>query len=107
MRGLSVSRISLAVAPRESVAITRASSSGKQDAPEPPICAAGRSLLHFALALPSWMICALRLANVEVGSVCVEPSAATISAATLIADGTTDRLDPVANDYALAQRIRA
>jgi len=31
---------------------------------------------------------------------------ATISAPTLIADGTTDRLDPVANDYALAQLIR-
>jgi pimeloyl-ACP methyl ester carboxylesterase len=30
---------------------------------------------------------------------------ATISAPTLIADGTTDRLDPVANDYALAQLI--
>jgi len=28
---------------------------------------------------------------------------ATTSAPTLIADGTTDRLDPVANDYALAQ----
>ncbi len=52
------------------------------------------------------MICALRLANGEVGSVCVEPSDATISAATLIADGTTDRLDPVATDYALAQLIR-
>jgi pimeloyl-ACP methyl ester carboxylesterase len=52
------------------------------------------------------MICALRLADGEVGSVCVEPSAAAISAAALIADGTTDRLNPVANDYALAQRIR-
>jgi pimeloyl-ACP methyl ester carboxylesterase len=31
---------------------------------------------------------------------------ATISAPTLVADGTTDRLDPVANDYALAQLIR-
>jgi pimeloyl-ACP methyl ester carboxylesterase len=31
---------------------------------------------------------------------------ATISAPTLIADGTTDRLDPVANDYALAQLIK-
>jgi pimeloyl-ACP methyl ester carboxylesterase len=30
----------------------------------------------------------------------------TISAPTLIADGTIDRLDPVANDYALAQLIR-
>lgn len=30
---------------------------------------------------------------------------ATISAPTLIADGTIDRLDPVANDYALAQLI--
>jgi len=30
---------------------------------------------------------------------------ATISAPTLIADGTDDRLDPVANDYALAQLI--
>jgi pimeloyl-ACP methyl ester carboxylesterase len=30
---------------------------------------------------------------------------ATISAPTLIADGTNDRLDPVANDYALAQLI--
>jgi pimeloyl-ACP methyl ester carboxylesterase len=31
---------------------------------------------------------------------------ATISAPTLIADGTTDRLDPVANDYVLAQLIK-
>ena len=29
----------------------------------------------------------------------------TISAPTLVADGTTDRLDPVANDYALARLI--
>ena len=26
---------------------------------EPPICAAGRSLLHIALTLPSWLICAM------------------------------------------------
>jgi pimeloyl-ACP methyl ester carboxylesterase len=31
---------------------------------------------------------------------------ARITAPTLIADGTNDRLDPVANDYALAQLIR-
>lgn len=36
----------------------------------------------------------------------VRQKTATISAPTLIADGTTDRLDPVANDYALAQLIR-
>jgi pimeloyl-ACP methyl ester carboxylesterase len=45
-------------------------------------------------------------ANGEVGSVCVEPSDATISAATLIADGTADRLDPVPSEYDLAQLIR-
>ena len=39
MRGPGVSRISLTVAPRESVAITWATSNGKRHSPEPPICA--------------------------------------------------------------------
>jgi hypothetical protein len=37
-------------------------------------------------ALPSWIICTLRLSDGEVASICVGPPVATISAATLIAD---------------------
>jgi hypothetical protein len=57
--------------------------------------------------MPCWQVASFRFGARELDDLRAGarlwPGRGTISAAILIADGTTDRLDPVANDYALAQ----